>query len=339
MKRPISPRRSRARPDLSRRSLLVAGAAGLSGLPSAWAAGQPDFPSKPVNVIVPFTPGGGADIDVRLLTPGMGKSLGQPIVVENVSGAGGTIGVHKGTRAPADGHTLFYGSPSETVLMPMIKPELPYRTEDLLAVALSGFTPLAFFTRPDHPARDMDQLVDYAGRNPGKVTFGTSGIGSFQHLATELVKSRTGTFMLHIPYRGGAGVVADVMGGQLDFGVVVVPVVAGLSAQGRVKVLGVSSPERSAVVPNAPAFGESKALAGLDLQTWGMFFAPKGVPEPALRRLNAAIAAAAQAPAVIEQRRKMGTVAARPMDPEQAQAFLLAQRDLYRPVVGRIKFE
>ena len=324
----------------TRRSVLKAGlAAGGAGLTSPWSAAQSGYPNRPVTIVLPFPAGGGADIDVRLLAPELGRLLGQPIVIENASGAGGTIGIQKGMRAQPDGHTLFYGSPSETVLMPMINPAVPYKTEELQAVALSATTPLAFFTRPDHPAGNLEQLIAYARSNPGKVTFGTSGVGSFQHMATEIIKARTGTFMLHIPYRGGAGVVNDVLGGQLDFGVVVVPVVAGFVAQGRMKVLGVSSAARSAVLPDVPAFGDMAPLKGLDLQTWGMFFAPRGVAPAQMDQLNTALREAARSPAVVQQRRKMGTEPARPMGPAQAQAFLLAERDLYKAVVGRIKFD
>ena len=324
----------------SRRRWLLAAAAGcataLAGVPSLADSG---YPNKPITIIVPFPPSGGADIDVRLLAPELSRILGQPVVIENVSGGGGTIGIQKGLRAAPDGYTLFYGSPSEPVLMAMINPAVTYKTEDMVAVALSGKTPLAFFTRADHPDGDFPQMIADARKHPGKVSFGTSGIGSFQHLATEVVKERTGAHMLHIPYRGGAGVLTDVVGGQVDFGVVVVPVIAGFAKQGRVKVLAVSSPERSPVLPEVPAFGEVTALKGLDLQTWGMFFVPKGVPDAIVARLNAALIEAAKSPQVVEQRKRTGTLAAAPMNAAQTQAFLLAQRDLYKPVVGRIKFE
>lgn len=321
---------------LSRRLLLGAGAAAL--LPSTLLA-QQTFPNRPLTIIVPFTPGGAADIDVRLVAPELSRLLGQPVVVDNVSGAGGTIGVQKALRAPADGHTLFYGSTSETVIMPLINPQVKYRLEDMSALNLAGKTPLAFFTRPDFPAKDMEGLIAHARAHPGKLNFGTSGIGSFQHLVTEVIQERTGTQMTHVAYRGGAPVIAAVLGGEIDFGVTAVVAIQGLANQGKVQVLGVSSSQRSPVLQTAPAFSESPSLKDMQFNFCGMFFVPQGVPEPVLQRLSQALQEISQLPAVKEQRLKTGSVSGEAMTPAQAQAFVLKERDTYLPVTRRIKFD
>lgn len=318
----------------TRRSIL--GAAAAASLPS-W--GQTEFPSRPVNVIVPYTPGGASDVGARMYQAELQRALGQPVVIENVAGAGGALGVQKLLRSPADGHTLLYGSLSECVLVPLINPAAGYRLEELSAVAMAGATPAAFVVRSDFPANDMTQWIAHARRNPGKLSYGSPGIGTFQHLVAETVKVRTGTFMLHIPYRGGANIVNDVVSGQIDIGVTTLPNVVGLTAQGRVKVLGITSAKRASVLPQVAGFDETPELKGLDLQTWGVFFAPRGTPEPVLNRLNAAFNAITASPAMAEIRRKLGSTAAGAMTASQAQAFVLRERDTYKVAASRVKAE
>ena len=303
----------------------------------AWA--QSEYPSRNVSVIVPYTAGGASDVGARIYQPELSRALGQAVVVENVAGAGGAVGVQRLIRAAPDGHTLLYGSLSECVLVPLINPGAGYRPEDLSAVAMAAATPAAFLVRSDFPANDMSQWIAHARRNPGRLSYGSPGIGTFQHVVAETVKARTGTFMLHIPYRGGANIVNDVLSGQIDVGVTTVPNVVGLVTQGRVKVLGITSAQRISVLPQVAGFDETPELKGLDLQTWGMFFAPRGTPEAVLSRLNEALNAITVMPAMVEARRKLGSTAARPMTAAQCQAFVLRERDLYRPVASRVKPE
>ena len=317
-----------------RRRLLAA--ASLGSLP-AWA--QSAFPSRPLTVIVPYTAGGASDVGARLYQKDLSRLLEQPVVIENVAGAGGALGVQKLIRSPADGHTLLYGSLSECVLVPLINPSAGYRPEDLSAVAMAGATPAAFVVRADFPASDMSQFIAHARRNPGRLSYGSPGIGTFQHLVAETVKARTGTFVLHIPYRGGANIVNDVLSGQIDVGVTTLPNVVGLVAQGKLKVLGITSAQRVSVLPQVAGLDETPELKGLDLQTWGIFFAPRGTPDAVLARLNAAINSITAQPDMVEARRKLGSAAAGPMSPAQAQAFVLKERDTYRPAASRVKPE
>jgi tripartite-type tricarboxylate transporter receptor subunit TctC len=320
----------------SRRRLLMAGAASLAA-PAVWS--QTAFPAKAISIIVPYTAGGASDFGARMISSELSRLLGQPVVIDNVAGAGGAVGVQKLLRAPADGHTLLYGSLSECVLVPLINPSAGYRSEDLNAIATTGATPAAFVAHPNFPASNMAEWIAYAKRNPGKLSYGSPGIGTFQHLLAETVKARTGTFMLHIPYRGGGNIMSDVVAGQIDIGVTTAPNVVGLASQGRVKVLGVSSATRVAVLPQVASFGETTALKDMDLQTWGMLFAPKGAPDAVLQKLNLAINEVVMQPAMAEQRRKMGSSVAAPMTVAQAQAFLLRERDTYRPAASRVKPE
>lgn len=319
---------------LARRSLL--GAAATCMLP-AW--GQSDFPSRAVTVIVPFTAGGSSDVGARLYQAELQRALGQPVVIENVAGAGGALGVQKLLRSQPDGHTLLYGSLSECVLVPLINAASGYKPEDLSAIAMAGATPAAFVVRSDFPANDMGQFLAHARKNTGKLSYGSPGIGTFQHLVAETVKERTGTFMLHIPYRGGSGIVNDVVSGQIDVGVTTVPNVLGLTAQGRIKVLGITSAQRVSVLPQVAGMDETPELKGLDLQTWGVFFAPRGTPEPVLNRLNGILNAITAGPAMVEMRRKLGSTAKGTLSASQTQHFVLRERDTYRLAASRVKAE
>jgi tripartite-type tricarboxylate transporter receptor subunit TctC len=323
-------------PGFSRRFLL---AAGLGALAAPAAQAQGIYPTRPVTIIVPYPAGGASDIGARLLATELAKALGQPVVIDNVGGAGGAVGVQKLLRAPADGYTLLYGALSETVLVPLINPAVSYRLEDMAAIAFAGATPAAFVTRPDFPANTMDELLALARKSPGKYSYGSPGIGTFQHLVAETVKMKSGTFLLHIPYRGGGNIMADVVSGQVDIGVTTAPNVVGLMSQGRVKVLGVTSASRLPVMPNVPALGETPVLKGMDLQTWAVVFAPKGLPEAVQQKLNSAINTVLMQPGMAEQRRKLGSTLDAALTPAQTQAFVLRERETYRAAASRVKPE
>jgi tripartite-type tricarboxylate transporter receptor subunit TctC len=324
---------------IGRRQLLGAAAAAALALAANPGRAQAAFPTKPITIIVPYTAGGASDIGARLLGVELGRLLGQPVVIDNVGGAGGAVGVQKMLRAPADGYTLLYGSLSECVLVPLINASAGYKPEDMTAVAMAGAAPASFVVRPDFPANNMEEWIAYARKNPGRLSYGSPGIGTFQHLVAETIKAKTGTFMLHIPYRGGANIVSDVISGQIDIGVTTSTNVLGMGVQGRVKVLGITSAERVPALPNVPAFGDTPALKGMDLQTWAMVFAPKGVPDAVLQKLNSVITGVVMSPAMGEQRRRLGSTLAGPFTPAQAQAFLLNERDTYRLAASRIKPE
>jgi tripartite-type tricarboxylate transporter receptor subunit TctC len=322
----------------TQRRLLMAAALGWAGMPG-WARAQPAFPSRPISLIVPYTAGGASDFGARLIAGELGKRLGQSVVVENVAGAGGALGVQRLVRAAPDGHTLLYGSLSEAVLVPLINPSVNYRSSELAPVALAGATPLCFAVRPDFPANTMDEWIALARRNPGKYTYGSPGIGTFQHVVAEIVKSRTGPFMVHIPYRGGQNILTDLLAGQIDLGATSVANAMPMLEMRRIKAIGVSSRNRVATLRDVPAFSESKELKDLDLQTWGMVFAPAATPEPILNRLNAAVNETLQVPAVREARLKAGSDLSRPLTVTEARAFYVGEQKTYGPIASRIKPE
>lgn len=322
---------------VSRRQLLALAAASPWAGP-AWSQ-SPAFPSRPLSLVVPYAAGGASDAAARMINMELARRLGQPVLVENVAGVGGSLGVQKFLAAPADGHTLLYGSLSEAILVPTINPNAPYKAADLLPVALTGKTPLAFVARNDFPGQTIDDLVAQARKAPGRLSYGSPGIGTFQHVLAETLKERAGVFMVHIPYRGGQQIVTDVLGGQIDIGVTSVPNVAPLLAAGRLKVLGVSSAARVASMPQVPGFGETQALKGLDLQTWGMVFVHPRTPAAVVAQLNAVVNEVLQLPAVRDARARFGSELAAPLSLSAALAFYRAETDLYRPMARRIKPE
>lgn len=319
----------------SRRRACGAALAALL-VPAAASRAQSAFASRPLTLVVPYTAGGASDYGARLLAPEIGKRLGQQVVVENIGGAGGALGVQRLVRAAPDGYTLLYGSLSETVMVPIVNRSVNYRPEDLLPVALAARTPVVFVVRPDFPAATMDELIALARRRPGTLTYGSPGIGTFQHVMTETVKARTATFIVHIPYRGGQNLVNDVLAGQIDVGVTSAPNVAPLLAAGRVKALAVSSSARVDALPGVPAFSDTVALKGLDLQTWGMLFVPRGTPPAIVERLNAVANEVSQLPAIVATRAKTGSVLDRPLGVAESAAFFKAERDTYFPIASRI---
>ena len=325
---------------VSRRQLLLgsASAASLHLLP-ATAQTLATFPSKPVTLIVPYTAGGSSDVGARLLTPELSKLLGQPVVVDNVAGAGGAIGVQKLIRSAPDGHTLLYGGLSEALLVPMINPSVGYKMEDMMPIALAGTSPVSLIVRPDFPANTVDEFVALARKNPGKFTFGSAGIGTFAHLMTEIIKARTGVFMVHIPYRGGSQIMSDVMGGQIDLAVTTVTNAAPMLSGKRVKVLAVSAKERVPLIKDVPTLGESQSLKGLEMDVWAFVFAPAGTPEPIANKLSASINNVLSSPAMRDLRIKLGAELAQPLNPAQSKVYLAQQRKMYETVASRVKAE
>ena len=320
----------------TRRRMLAAGAASLV---VPWAAAQPSFPSKPITLIVPFTAGGASDLGARMLGTELTKLLGQNVVVENLAGASGALAAQKLLRAPADGYTLLYGGLSESLLVPQINTSLGYKPEDMLPIAMVGSSPILYVVRPDFPANTMDELVALVRKSPGKYSFGSAGIGSFAHVMGEVVKQRTGMFIVHIPYRGGQQVITDVIGGQLDMGITTAAGAASMIANKRIKALGVSASQRVSVIKDVPTFSESVALKGLKMSVWAFIYAPNKTPAAVVDRLNSAINTALTAPAIKEAGVRLASELPSLMTPAESRAFIAAEQALYKPITSRIKPE
>jgi len=268
----------------TRRGALVLAASALAAPAFAEA-----YPSRAIRMIVPFTPGGSSDVLGRAIADVLARALGQPVVIDNVPGAGGSVGGEKAARSPADGYTLFMGHIGTLAVNPALYPRLPYDP-------VRSFTPVAWVARvpnvlvvnPSVPAKDLKELVALAKSQPGKLAYGSGGNGSAAHTTMEYFKLQTGTSFLHIPYKGTAPSVQDLLGGQVQVLFTGVPALLPQIKAGKMRALAVSSPKRLAVLPDVPTVAESgiPGTQGFEADQWYGLVAPAGTPADIVARLN-----------------------------------------------------
>ena len=263
----------------------------LCGLSLALPLAAQTWPSKPVRLIVPFPAGGATDILARALSQELGRKLGQSVVVDNKPGAGGTIGALAGAQAAPDGYTLLLTTSSTHSIGPAINPKIPYNAEaDFTPIAYVASSPQVILVPLSSPARTLKEFIDYARQNPGRLNYASSGNGTISNLSTEIFKAQSGTFLVHIPYRGTGLSIADLVSGKVD--VLFDSVVSGMPhvRDGKLRALAVTSPKRSALVPELPAVAE--LLPGFESVTWFGVYGPRGLPPEIANRVNQAVNAA-----------------------------------------------
>lgn len=278
---------------ISRRQTLAAATA-FAAAPlraqAAWPA------AKPITMVVPFSAGGNVDTTARLVAQRLSERLKQTIVIDNVPGAGGLVGVGRVAQAAADGYTLVMAFDGPIAITRYVNPQAmrfdPNR--DLVPVALTTTAPMVLVARPTLEVQTMAQLVEYARRKPGQVSYATSGVGTVLHLAMEMIKERAKIFAVHIPYRGGAQIATDVIGGQVDLAMVVSVSATPHVQAGRIKALAVTGNKRLPQLPGVPTLDETPLFKGLDVQSWTGVFAPARTPPAIVERLNAEINAVLQ---------------------------------------------
>ncbi len=276
-------RRARAR---SCAALLLA-AAGLLAAPQCVLSQAPAWPGKPIRLVVSWPAGGGADVVARIVAEQMSRSLGQPILVDNRPGAGGTIGTNAVVRADPDGYTLLFAAPSELSVASATFKALPYDpVKDLQPITQVMRGPYLLVAHPSFPPSSMAELVAYAKANPGKASFSSFGNNTLNHLYGELLKSTAGFDALHVPYKGSAPALADLLGGQINFTFDNVGVLLPLVKAGRLKALAVTAPQRLPVVPGVPTMAEA-GFASFDSGTWLGMLAPARIARPVVSRLHA----------------------------------------------------
>jgi tripartite-type tricarboxylate transporter receptor subunit TctC len=245
------------------------------------------YPVKPVRYIVPFPPGGSPDIVGRLLAERLSRVWGQQMVVENISGAGGTVGAAAAARAAPDGYTLFQCNIASSAIASSLYVKLPYDAlRDFASVTRIGTTANGVVVHPSLPAMSLAQFIAYAKANPGKLSYGSTAAGSSPQLTMELFKIRTGTDIVHIPYKGAAPALADLIGGQIPVGVSNVPALLAPVQAGRIRALAVTGAQRSSQFPSVPTMIES-GLKDFDVTSWYAVCAPAATPAPILDKLNA----------------------------------------------------
>jgi tripartite-type tricarboxylate transporter receptor subunit TctC len=296
------------------------------------------YPSKPLRMIVPFPAGGPADIFGRGLAQGMSAELGQPVIVENVGGVGGVLGVDRALKSAPDGYTLGFNSGSTLSIAPYSLSKMPYDVKkDVGLITLVVRVPEVLAVHPSLPVNDLAQLIAYARANPGKVNFGSAGSGSITHLAGELLKAEAKLDMVHVPYKGAAPAVNDLLGGQVQMGIFDVPILLGHIRSGKLKALSVTSATRAPTLPSVPTTAEG-GYPNVTSDNWYGLVVPVSTPAEIQKRLNAAAVAALRAPALSEQYAKVGGLASSG-SPEDYARFLAGEQAKWSKVVHAIGFK
>lgn len=299
----------------------------------AWAQDN-NYPDRPITIIVPFSAGGGVDSMARILAEKLRDSLKQSIVVQNKPGASGMLGAQYVAAAKPDGYTLLLGSAGETSINQYVyKSQMRYSPEkDLQPITLVTRVPNVVVAGPSVKATDMAGLVAYAKENPGKVTYATSGVGNPQHLNGELLQRLADVKMVHVPYKGAAGQLADVAGGNVDITFVSYAGAAPFIQSGKVKALAVTSGKRTSFAKDIPAIAETTGLADYDLQNWFGLFAPAGTPPAVVAHINQAAASALKDPALIKRLQDQGGEP-QSMTATEFAAFIKEQSAQYRRII------
>ena len=278
-----------------------------SALPPALAAD--DYPKHPVTMIIPFAPGGASDVIGRIAAEQMSQALGQRIVTENASGAGGAIALAKAARSAPDGYTIAIGNSGTNAASYSITPDLQYKADDFVPIGLIAKTLPVIAIKKDFPAATLKEFIDYAKKNPGRVKMGHAGVGSSNFLICKALIAAAGIELNLVSYRGGAPALSDLMGGQIDGVCDNAASVSGAIQSGRVRGIVISSATRLRTLPEVPTSAEA-GLPEFQQQGWNGLFAPKGTPEAAIAKLNAALRTAVASEALQKKMEELGAVPA-----------------------------
>ena len=317
-------------PRLSAKALLSAVC--IAALPVV-AATAAAFPERPVRIVVPFTAGGAVDVVARILAPKLSDLLGQPVIIENRGGAGGMVGAAAVAKAPADGYTLLVGTVSTHGTNVSVYANLDYNpVRDFAPIVLTSQSPLMMVTRPNLPAKTVGEFIALAREQPGKLSYGSYGVGSINQFAAELFNLMAKTETHHVPYRGSAPALADLMSGQIDYMFDGVSTSSGQVRSGTIRLLGIASLSRTPVMPEASTIAES-GVPGYDVPVWFGLFAPAGTDPAIVDEINKAANTALAMPDVKEAFAKLGfepgggsaDVLARKMNAEIAKWRVLAR--------------
>ncbi|MVW77608.1 Bug family tripartite tricarboxylate transporter substrate binding protein [Bordetella sp. 02P26C-1] len=270
------------------------------------AAKEEAYPERPIRMMIPWAVGGSTDMLGRVLAERMGRELGTSIVVENKPGATGTIGYAQVARAPADGYTMLLGTNSTFAIAPHFYRDLSYDiVKDFVPVGMIGANQQVLCVHPKVPATTLEELIKLSEKQPGQLTYASSGVGGSSHLATELLMEATGIEMLHVPYRGGAPALQAILGGQTNVGFVDISIAEPLIRSGQLRALGTSGKNRAPLLPNVPTLAEAGAKDFESSTTFGLFM-PAGVPPKVVERVNRALNAAMKDPEVSKKLGLMG---------------------------------
>jgi tripartite-type tricarboxylate transporter receptor subunit TctC len=285
---------------MSMRGFVKAVALGaVAAVMSAAAAVAQQYPSQPITMIVPFPPGASTDAAARVLQAAMSERLGQPIVVENRPGAGGVVGMGQVARTDPDGYTIVLTVNAPFVMAPHLQQDLPYDpTTDFRAIGLFAETYLVLAVNAASDYQDLDDIIGAARERPGELTFGSAGIGSAHQIAGEVLNKLADIDIVHVPFQGGGPAVQDLLGGHIDMTYGTIAAIAPFVESGQLRMIGVVEAERAPGYPDTPALNET--VPGVETSTWIGLFAPAGTPDEAIERLNEALVASLEDPAVVQ---------------------------------------
>ena len=314
------------------RGALMAFAVALAPAAHAW-------PDKPITLVVPNPAGGAADNLARGFAEEMSKRLKQTVVVENVGGASGALGAQKVLRASADGYTLIFGNTSDMVVTPIANPSAGYATRDFTPVALVGLTPMALVARPGLGITHIDQLVAQAKARPNGLTVGTTGATSFQAFSTVALQKAGGIDLLAVPYKGGAPLATDLLGGQIDLAVMAMPGAMPHVRAGKLTLLGLLVDKRLPSAPELPTVNEGAAVKGVTMQIWAGIGGPPGLPAPVVETLNATVRDILLDKDFNERRIRNGDLPVTPISAAEFGRFLAAEVDKFRALATGMKLE
>ncbi|MCE2945462.1 MAG: tripartite tricarboxylate transporter substrate binding protein [Betaproteobacteria bacterium] len=317
------------RPPPRRRRSALAGAGLAAALfvcataAHAQAAAESRYPDRPIRLVVPFPPGGINDLVARIIGQSLSEQMKQSVVIDNRAGAGGTLGLGIAARANPDGYTLAFGATSTVAVSPALYRNLPYDPVKAFApIAPLAEVPSVALVTPSLPANSMKELVALARSKPGSLNYASAGAGTSQHMGTELLKTMARIDMVHVPYKGGAAAIADLIGGQVQLLIEPLPTAMPHIKSGKVRALAVTSASRLPILPELPTVAEAASLAGYELMIWFGLLAPADTPRPVVQHLNREVLKAIGSPEVRERFAQQGATASAARTPEQFGAFI-----------------
>lgn len=303
--------------------IALASCLGLA--PLAASAAEPVFPSRPVTLVIPFPPGGATDVNGRIIGQRLSKELGQPVVIENRAGAGTIIGASYVSKAAPDGYTLLVSSGTTFTVNPAIRPNLPYDpVKGFEPIGIAGRLALILLANSEVPVKTVKQFVDYVKASPGKYSYASYGTGTTSHFAGETILHAAGLKMTHVPYKGSAPAMTDLMGGQVAFSVDTVSAAIPQLKSGKIKAIAVTTAKRSSLLPDVPSLAES-GYPDIDMDSWLILAAPRGLPADAKAWLEKALAATMADP---DTRAKLSAQGLEPVYSNAAAASELINREL-----------
>jgi tripartite-type tricarboxylate transporter receptor subunit TctC len=320
---------------LGRHHRLLAAAVAAIAFAATAVKAEDSYPTRPIQLIIPFAAGGPTDIVGRIMGAKMGQLLGQTFIVEDKAGAGGNIGADFVAKATPDGYTLLFATVSTNAINPGLYKHMPYdAVHDFAAVGRVGVTPTLLMVNPSVPATDVKSLIALLKANPNKYNYGSSGVGSILHLCGEEFKAMAGGLdVVHVPYKGSAPMDTDLMGGQIAMAFDATPTALPISQSGRVRALGAGMLKRLAAMPDLPTLDE-QGLKGFECYTWNIILAPAGTPKPIVDKLNVAINKALEDPAVTDSLQKTGVDPTPGSTPQTTADFVKAELAKWAPIIA-----